>query len=51
MDVLDKGYPIGFFMSIHADKLFLKLFMEEIKKIYPEDLKINTVMIDDNNNG
>ena len=51
MDVLDKGFAIRFFMSNHADKLLLKLLLEEIKTIYPEDLKINTVMNDDNNNG
>ena len=46
-----KGCPVGFFISDHGDKLFLRLFLEERKKRYPEDLMINTVMTDHGNNG
>ena len=45
------GYPVGLFISNHADELSLRPFLEEIKKRCPEDLKINTVMTDDDNSG
>ena len=48
-DELNKGYPVGFFISNHADELSLRPFLEEIKKRCTEDLKINTVMTDDDN--
>ena len=47
-DEFNKGYPL---ISNHADKLSLRPFLEEIKKRCPEDLKINTVMTDDDNSG
>ena len=48
-DEFNKGYPVGFFISNH--ELSLRPFLEEIKKRCPEDLKINTVMTDDDNSG
>ena len=50
-DEFNKGYPVGFFISNHGNKLSLRLFLEERKKRYLEDLMINTVMTDDDNNG
>ena len=50
-DEFNKGYPVGFFISNHAEELSLRPFLEEIKKRCPEDLKINTVMTDDDNSG
>ena len=50
-DDFNKGYPVGFFISNHADKPSLRPFLEEIKKRCPEDLKKNTVMADDDNSG
>ena len=46
-DEFNKGYPVGFFISNQADELSLRPFLEEIKKMCPEDLKLNTVMTDD----
>ena len=37
-DEFNKGYPVRFFISNHADELSLRPFLEEIKKKYPEDL-------------
>ena len=48
---INKGNPVGFFISNHADELSLRPFLEETKKRCPEDLKINTVMTDDDNSG
>ena len=50
-DEFNKGYPVGLFISNHADELSLRPFLEEIKKRCPEDLKINTVMTYDDNSG
>ena len=50
-DEFNKGYPVGLFISNQADELSLRPFLEEIKKRCPEDLKINTVMTDDDNSG
>ena len=50
-DEFNMGYPVGLFISNHADELSLRPFLEEIKKRCPEDLKINTVMTDDDNSG
>ena len=50
-DEFNKGYPVGFFISNHADELSLIPFLEEIKKRCPEDLKINTVITDDDSSG
>ena len=35
----------------HADQLFLRPLLEEIKKRCPKDLEINTIMTDDDNSG
>ena len=51
VDEFNKGYPVEFFISNHADELSLRPFLEETKKRCPEDLKINTVMTDDDNSG
>ena len=50
-DEFNKGYPVGFFISNHADELSFRPFLEEIKKRCPEGLKINTGMTDDDNSG
>ena len=50
-DEFNKGYPVELFISNHADELSLRPFLEEIKKRCPEDLKINTVMTDDDSSG
>ena len=47
-DEFDKDYPL---ISNHADELSLRPFLEEIKKRCPEDLKINTVVTDDDSSG
>ena len=51
VDEFNKGYRIRFFISNHTDELSLKTFLEEIKKRCPEDLKINTVITNDDNSG
>ena len=48
---INKGNPVGFFISNYADELSLRPFLEETKKRCPEDLKINTIMTDDDNSG
>ena len=50
-DEFNKDYPVRFFISNHAGELSLRPFLEEIKKRCTEDLKINTVMTDDDNSG
>ena len=47
---ISEGFPVGFLTSNHADKLCLRLCLEGKKKRYLEDLKMNTVMADDDNN-
>ena len=49
-DEFNKGFPVGFLISNHADKLSLRLFLEGKKKRYLEDLKMNTVMVHEDNN-
>ena len=49
-DVISKDFPVGFLISNHADKLFLRLCLEGKKKRYLEDLNMNTVMVNDDNN-
>ena len=49
-DEISKGCPVGFLISSHAGKRSLMLCLEGKKKRYLEDLKMNTVMVDDDNN-
>ena len=49
-DEISKGFPVGFLISSHADKRSLRLCLEGKKKRYLEDLKMNTVMVDDDSN-
>ena len=49
-DEMSKGFPVGFLISSHADKRSLRLCLEGKKKRYLEDLKMNTVMVDDDSN-
>ena len=49
-DEISKGFPVGFLISNHADKRSLRLCLEGKKKRYLEYLKMNTVMVDDDNN-
>ena len=49
-DVISKDFPVGFLISNHAEKLFLRLCLEVKKKRYLEDLNMNTVMVNDDNN-
>ena len=37
--------------QINVDEISLRPFLEEIKKRCLEDLKINTIMVDDDNSG
>lgn len=43
-------YLVVFFISNYADELCSRIFLEEIKKKYPEDRNINTAMTDDESN-
>ena len=49
-DEISKGFPVGFLISSHAEKRSLRLCLERKKKRYLEDLKMNNVMVDDDNN-
>ena len=50
-DKFNNDYLVVFFISNHADELCSRIFLEEIKKKYPEDRNINTAMTDDESNG
>ena len=43
-------YLVVFFISNYADELCSRIFLEKIKKKYPEDRNINTAMTDDESN-
>ena len=47
----NRGYPVGWLISNHADELTLRPFLEEIKKRCSENFKVNCVMADDDNTG
>ena len=46
----NNDYLVVFFISNYADELCSRIFLEEIKKKYPEDRNINTAMTDDESN-
>ena len=46
----NNDYLVAFFISNYADELCSRIFLEEIKKKYPEDRNINTAMTDDESN-
>ena len=46
-DEFNNDYLVVFFISNYADELCSRIFLEEIKKKYPEDRNINTAMTDD----
>ena len=50
-DEFNRGYPVGWLISNHADEVTLRPFLEEIKKRCPENFKVNCVMTDDDNTG
>ena len=39
-DEFNRGYPVGWLISNHADELTLRSFLEEIKKRCPENFKV-----------
>ena len=47
----NNDYLVVLLISNHADELCSRLFLEQIKKKYTEDCKINTAMTDDESNG
>ena len=49
-DEFNNDYLVVFFISNYADALCSRIFLEEIKKKYPEDRNINTAMTDDESN-